>query len=760
MRHGCTALITLILMLPAPADQDAVAGGRAWHMDLHLEDGAAATQTPFSTEIDFDALLHNAGVTGVFAPQSVRVVSLKPDGAGTLVPHLMSEDFAWKNKGTVSWSIAGPEQRDFRVYFDIEAHGPYPSPAYLPLIGIGDNFRYNRQDGLDPLQAMEAGSPISADFDDDGLIDLVRSSLYGNTWGQPWFTICFWRNIGTNETPVYADFVRLYADGAPVDNQYNGCCLYDWDGDGKQDLITAKTVYRNTGEVCPSGVPVLTKLCDMPPMTVKGEPYCFFIGITDHDANGIDDAFYMYSSVHYEYEGPPPRNSIRGALYRKINSAGPGLPPIFDREEPILRNGELWTENAVPTGFCDLDHDGVLDCVGNTHPLDRVPSVPQYVYWPNTAPKSSPPVYGKAILIPNGQNTSAYTILQVDNLAYKGLFTVDGYRVRYHEFTGRTLADQMPGYKDRGLLMQQNARCAVQGFSGVDVVDWEGNGTWDLVSGDEFGFVWLIRNTGTNERPVFAPAEHLQADGNPIRIMRWHYVQDGNPEYYLGQTKPRCADWDGDGDLDLLCGNNTNRIVFFENSGTRPEPLFTQGNVLRAGDDELAFTWRCQPSIVDWDGDGLKDLITGDRDGHVCLFKRYRCDDALALSGARPFSGEDGNPFIAKNSAACDWDGDGDWDLLCQVGAFGEGGPALFENTGTNAEPRFKAPVRLKCWGKEITLSAHEHSFSPVDWYGTGEPDLVCGAECGWFYFFRRPALDAPAPPAARVGAAVETGRE
>ena len=133
-----------------------------------------------------------------------------------------------------------------------------------------------------------------------------------------------------------------------MDDQYSGCCLYDWDIDGKPDLVTAGSVYRNTGAVSPLGVPVLTKLCDMPPMTVKGKPYCFFIGIIDHDDNGVGDAFYMYSSVHYEYEGPPPRNFIK-APYRKINSAAPGQPPVFDRKEPILRNGEIWTENALAT---------------------------------------------------------------------------------------------------------------------------------------------------------------------------------------------------------------------------------------------------------------------------------------------------------------------------------------------------------------------------------------------------------------------------
>ena len=756
----CLVLIACLAALAEP--QVRAAGGwvceRLWRTDIQVTaDAVTSPRMPFSVELDFTALLRSAGASGEFAPWSVQVARVEDDGTETVVPHLMSEDFAWKTTGAVSWVIAKPGQLHYRVYFDVQEHGPYAPPERIPLVGIGDNFRYNRPGGVDPLQCMEAGVPISADLDGDGKVDLVRPTTWSSTWGQPWFTIWFWRNVGTNEHPVYADFVRLCADGKPIDDHYSGCALYDWDGDGRLDVVTSGKVYRNTGSVTPMGAPTFTELCDMPDLSVKGEPYRFLIGIIDHDGDGVSDAFYMFSSVHYVYEGPPARNFIKGALYRKVNRAALGQTPVFDKEEPVLRDGEIWTEGCVVTGFCDMDRNGTLDLVGNNQPLDRIPSIPQYVYWPNTAQKGAPPVYGKARLIPNGQNTSAYAILQVDNAAYHGLLAEDGYRLKYREFTGQNLPGQISGYEDRGFLMQRNGRCAVQGFGGVEVADWEGNGTWDIISGDEFGFVWLIKNTGTNEQPVFAPAEQVQANGEPTRIQRWNFIQDGNPEYYLGQTKPRYADWDGDGDFDIISGNNTNRLLWFENVGTREAPVFTRGEIVRVGDDETAFAWRCQPSAVDWNGDGLMDLVTANKDGQLCLLERYREDGKLNLRPGKPLLNEAGQPFGAGNPEVCDWDGDGDWDLICQVGNFGEGGPAFFENVGANAAPKFREPVRLKCWGKQITLCAHEHSFATVDWYGTGKLDMVCGAESGWFFFFRRPALDAAGPPAAQGASRVET---
>lgn len=744
--------IALVLCLASWAGLSVAAGddaafrvhGRSCRVEIRIHpDAVTMPYMPFSIEMDFAALLRSGGVDGAFAPLSVLVTRVADDGSEVLVPHALSEDFAWETRGTVSWVVAEPDHLCYRVYFDSRENGPYPQPETIPLIGIGDNFRYNRPGGTDPLQAMEAGVPASADFDGDGLVDLVRPTSWSSTWGQPWFTIWFWRNIGTNAVPVYADFVPLYADGKPIDNHYGGCALYDWDRDGVLDLLTSDGVYRNTGAVGPMGAPVLTRLCDMPALSVKGEPYRFLIGILDHDGDGVSDAFYMFSRVHYDYEGPPPRNFIQGALWRKVNRAGLDETPVFDREEPVLRGGELWTEACVVTGFCDMDRDGDLDLIGNNQPLDRIPSIPQYVYWPNTAEKGGVPVYGKAMLIPNGTNMGSYTILEVDNAAYQGLFLQDGYRVRYRAFTGKELPGEIPGYEDRGFLMQHNARCAVQGFGGVEVADFEGDGDWDILSGDEFGLMWLIKNIGANSDPVFAPAEQVYASGEPIRVMRWHYIQDGNPEYYLGQTKPRYADWDADGDFDLLTGNNTNRLVWFENTGTRSAPEFARSELVRVEDDALAFAWRCQPAVADWEGDGLTDLVTLDKEERLCLFLRYREDDQLRLHPGSPLLHESGTPLKTKNPEACDWDSDGDWDLIGQAGDFGKGGPAFYENAGSNADPIFKDAVRLHCMGKEITLSAHEHSFATVDWYGTGQLDLVCGAESGWFYFFRRPALEA-----------------
>ncbi len=59
----------------------------------------------------------------------------------------------------------------------------------------------------------------------------------------------------------------------------------------------------------------------------------------------------------------------------------------------------------------------------------------------------------------------------------------------------------------------------VQYYGAPCVVDWDGDGLKDLITGQfYYGNIRFYRNEGTNESPVFNSFSYLQADGTNIAM--------------------------------------------------------------------------------------------------------------------------------------------------------------------------------------------------------------------------------------------------
>ena len=147
--------------------------------------------------------------------------------------------------------------------------------------------------------------------------------------------------------------------------------------------------------------------------------------------------------------------------------------------------------------------------------------------------------------------------------------------------------------------------------SSAFAVDWDGNGTLDLLVGNVLGEVYLIPNEGQGKALAFGKPRRLEAAGKPIRVS--------------GDAAPVAADWDGDGRLDLIVGAEDGSVVWYRNIGSVGEPKLEAARTLVAkspvgwGDDDRrrpgAWGLRVKPCVVDWDGDGRLDLLVGDRCG-------------------------------------------------------------------------------------------------------------------------------------------------
>ena len=143
--------------------------------------------------------------------------------------------------------------------------------------------------------------------------------------------------------------------------------------------------------------------------------------------------------------------------------------------------------------------------------------------------------------------------------------------------------------------------------SSVHAIDWDADGDMDLLVGDIRGNVWLVPNEGDAKHWAFGKEKHLKADGREIVVG--------------GDAGPTCADWDGDGDFDLLVGDGEGKVSWFENVGKKGEPQLAAAKVIvEPGHVVYDATAPAEPTrgirakicAADWNGDGQLDLLLGD----------------------------------------------------------------------------------------------------------------------------------------------------
>jgi hypothetical protein len=283
---------------------------------------------------------------------------------------------------------------------------------------------------------------------------------------------------------------------------------------------------------------------------------------------------------------------------------------------------------------------------------------------------------------------------------------------------------------------------------------WNKEGRW--MNGPLHGFIYLLRNAGTTAAPSYDAPRLLEASRQPIDV--------------FGRVSPNFADFDGDGDLDLLCGEFLDGFTYFENVGTRNEPQYSVGRRLTHDGKPLVMDLEMiVPIAFDWDGDGDFDLVVGDEDGRVALVENTgrlveRVPDFLPPRYFQQEADELKCGALAT-PVGVDWDGDGDDDIISgnTAGYF-----EFFENlSGPKvAAPKWAAPRRLEADGKIFRVMAGPNgsiqgpaeakwgytTASVADWDGDGLPDILFNSIWGRVQWLRNlgprnaPRLAAPAP--------------
>ena len=416
----------------------------------------------------------------------------------------------------------------------------------------------------------------------------------------------------------------------------------------------------------------------------------------------------------------PDETCTRYAVYFDTKESGLGKPL---RYRGLVGDGDWFSEGykrreigaSHMCCFCDFDGDGDLD-------LFKVSNEPFIYCYENAGDNRF--VYrgkltsaGSVFRLPMGEKTHrswpTITFADWDGDGDQDLFVsfCDGPEYGYVVlFENVTEPGGQLTFANRGRILTESGKpIGDDWFAAVTVVDWDGDGKRDLIVTRD-NHIEFLRNTGADD------------DCSNIRLADGVRIEADGEEISGRAMRVECADIDGDGDLDMLVASQGGVILFYENVGTRTDPVFKAPvEMPHCGGGHNGV------NVADFDGDGLLDYVTSSvwnfRGNIARLYKNVgtptdpKFEERNAENGC-PYTEEFQICYAARQNTvrAVDWDNDGKIDLL----ASGErGAVAVYRNANNNLFPIFAEPeVVLQDQGNGVRSCV-------CDWNNDGKKDLV-----------------------------------
>ncbi|MFD1631623.1 FG-GAP-like repeat-containing protein [Pseudopedobacter beijingensis] len=681
---------------------------------------------PVWTDLDFSRLLLASGELNPVDPSSVRLFAKYGNGKTEECPVSFGDPIAklsdhYMRNGTLKWR-AKRGAVEYEIYFaSAGKNGPLPQQKNLHL-GVGELLNYPAND-KNLLWAGWPGYGLEVlDVDGDGDWDIYGKTVDGGTWlhrnigsnqsplflprsrqlktdkdptDEPEDFMIDWDGDGYKDRVYYVKhprsnrtdnieasvYVQLhrngklskevlltYTDGKPVkfiNSSWFSMKTGDFNNDGKPDLVIGSTqgyaeILLNKGLKNDKPVVVNEKL----PLNVfKKEPYesgdmslkPFPI---DWDGDGRTDLVFT---------------AWQGFYWISFNK-GKKDELKFENPKDLYQQGGLLVHSDSPAPYAvDWDNDGDLDiisggCSGNL------------MYYENIAGKGNPPQFKAGIYLRDDTNERFFVnavkeggTVQGMEEQYWGYLTVVPADVDKDGDLDLIIADCLGkvrwieniGNKSNPKLSRKIHDFIVNGKPLITpwrnrpgVADWNNDNRLELILLNDDSELVFYSQDAKNPSLLYLSGNLKDKNGKNILIKRPPArVPGGN-----GRLQIDVADWDGDGNLDLIMGEprmylGGGNLTICLNKGTNLNPVFEYSILKARGGRFVEWTgsdghdaWHCTyPCVVDWNNDGKPDLLTGTESGRFAFYANdYFKGEKFPVFTALEFDVREDNQSISR----------------------------------------------------------------------------------------------------------------
>jgi FG-GAP-like repeat len=619
-------------------------GRLAWS---HIQEGNA----PSRYAIYFDVLPtgtvpHLASPRGFLGDGGMRTQKIGPTTTGAIETRIDVTD--WNGDGRFD-IVAGNLRGGVSVYHNL---GTSSMPDF------GSSKLLFTTDGK-PIDVGWNATPKIVDFDADGDDDIVTGGQHNR--------IAWYKNVGTNADRQFQYMGNIRNSSGQVlalpttpnperptitADYYPVIDMVDFNNDGARDLIAGGYItgrlyyYKNVGRNT-DGTPQLQL---QGPIEANGAPIDTEWGAAPEFADFTGDGLLDIVTGTFAIN-----SGVTSAKFLDYYvNVGTAAAPAFEKRT-FPRVGQFPVAALASPRAVDYDNDGRLDLAVSTDE--------QIYLYRNTGTTSAPRwTAGAAPLAGEWVSAPLFASQFVD-------WNNDGHLDKIQNLNvSLNLKQGNPGLYGPAFSVLPAGQSVPpkpgggDGWQWLRLFDLDWDGELDILDADHDGKIWLHRNNGTTSSPNFdtVGVPFMQLNGQPIDVgpgpsdPLFDQLQGSRATYSV-------TDFNNNGRPDLVVVNFAGAVRYYENemASQSDNPLFTMPALVGQ------LPTRGVPFSADWDGDGDFDILASSDPARMLFIENTGNDvGGRAIFAGGVWVGLIDAPYGSIGLNITDFNGDGDGDIM------------------------------------------------------------------------------------------------